>query len=52
MLTDKWKQATEKVRKIPEKFVEVDRRMRNKEFDCIKMIYVYQRRKIDLNAFI
>jgi hypothetical protein len=24
MLTDKWKQATEKIRKIPEKFVEVD----------------------------
>jgi hypothetical protein len=36
MLTDKWKQATEKVRKIPEKFIEVDRWMRNKEFDCKK----------------
>jgi hypothetical protein len=24
MLTDKWKQATEKVGKIPEKFVEID----------------------------
>jgi hypothetical protein len=51
MLTDKWKQAIEKVRKILEKFVEVDWRMRNKEFDCRKIIYVYRRRKIDLNAF-
>jgi hypothetical protein len=29
MLIEKWKQATEKVRKIPEKFVEVDWRARN-----------------------
>jgi hypothetical protein len=51
MLTDKWKQAKKKVGKISEKFVDVDWRMRNKEFDCRKIIYVYQRRKIDLNAF-
>jgi hypothetical protein len=51
MLTDKWKQAIEKVGKIPEKFVEVNWRMRNKEFDCRKMIYVYRERKIDLNTF-
>jgi uncharacterized protein YycO len=44
-------QISENKLKKTEKFVEVDWQMRNKEFDCRKMIYVYQERKINLNAF-
>jgi hypothetical protein len=40
-----------KSRKNLEKLVDVDWQMRNKEFDCRKMIYVYRKRKIDLDVF-